>query len=46
MFRDNQRRLSTVKYLGEMYNYQLVDSDIIFNNLYLLITFGAALECK
>lgn len=44
MFRDNQRRLSTVKYLGEMYNYQLIDSDIIFNSLYLLITFGATLD--
>ena len=43
-FRDNQRRLSTVKYLGEMYNYQLIDSDIIFNNLYLLITFGASID--
>ena len=45
-FRDNQRRVSTVKYLGEMYNYQLVDSDVIFMSLYMLITFGSALESK
>lgn len=44
IFRDNQRRLSSIKYLGEMYNYQLIDSDIIFQNLYLLITFGGSLE--
>lgn len=43
-FRDNQRRLSTVKFLGEMYNYQLVDSDVVFICLYMLITFGASID--
>ena len=37
----NQRRLSVIKYLGELYNYRLVDSHVIFKVLYSLITFGA-----
>lgn len=36
----NQRRISVVKYLGEMYNYRLIDSSIIFSELYSFITFG------
>lgn len=42
----NQRRLCMVKYLGEMYNYRVVDSLIIFRTLYLLITYGVNLESK
>lgn len=38
----NQRRISCVRYLGEMYNYRCVDSTIIFNTLYSLITFGVS----
>ena len=37
----NQRRISVVKFLGELYNYRLVDSSLIFKVLYSLITFGA-----
>ena len=37
----NQRRLTCVKFLGEMYNYRLVEDDVIFNALYMLITFGS-----
>jgi hypothetical protein len=33
-----------VKYLGEMYNYRVVDSIIIFRTLYLLITYGVNLD--
>ena len=29
-----------VKYLGELYNYRLVESSIIFKVLYTLITYG------
>ena len=29
-----------VKYLGELYNYRMVESAIIFKTLYTLITFG------
>lgn len=44
VFRDNQRRLSSIKLLGEMYNYQLIDSQIVFSTLYLLLTFGACVD--
>ena len=36
----NQRRVSCIKFLGEMYNYQLVESNVVFRVLYLLISFG------
>eukprot|EP00808_Paulinella_micropora_P017011 g59162.t1 len=35
-----QRRLVTIRYLGELYAYRLVDSQVIFDTLYLLITYG------
>lgn len=36
----NQRRVATVKYLGELYIYRLVSSSIIFDTLWTLVTFG------
>lgn len=39
-FRFNQRRLAEVKYLGELYNYKMVDSPVIFDTLYRIVTFG------
>ena len=36
----NQRRVSCVKFLGELYNYRLVESRVIFCTLYSFITFG------
>ncbi|XP_065910313.1 regulator of nonsense transcripts 2-like isoform X2 [Dysidea avara] len=36
----NQRRISSVKFLGELYNYQLIDAALIFRVLYLFISFG------
>jgi len=42
----NQRRLCMIKYIGEMYNYRVVDSIIIFRTLYLLITYGVNLDSK
>lgn len=39
-FKFNQRRIADVKYLGELYNYKLVDSSVIFNMLYRIVTFG------
>ena len=38
----NQRRVCTAKFLGELYNYQLVESSVVFRVLYLFITFGCA----
>lgn len=40
----NQRRIAMVKYLGELYNYRMVESGDIFRCLYLLITFGVSLD--
>lgn len=39
-FKFNQRRLAEVKYLGELYNYRMVDHPVIFDTLYRIITFG------
>lgn len=36
----NQRRIATVKYLGELYIYRLVSSSIVFDTLWTLVTFG------
>jgi regulator of nonsense transcripts 2 len=39
-FKFNQRRLAEVRYLGELYVYRMVDSSIIFDTLFKIITFG------
>lgn len=36
----NQRRVATIKYLGELYIYRLIGSSIIFDTLWTLVTFG------
>jgi len=36
----NQRRVATVKYLGELYNYRLLGSGIVFDMLWSLVTFA------
>lgn len=36
----NQRRVSMVHYLGELYNYRMVESSVIFKVLYSFVTFG------
>ncbi|XP_062617589.1 regulator of nonsense transcripts 2-like [Saccostrea cucullata] len=40
----NQRRVSCVKYLGELYNYRMVESAVIFKTLYSFITFGVVMD--
>lgn len=40
----NQRRISIVKYLGELYNYRLVESQVVFRTLYSFISFGVSME--
>ena len=42
----NQRRVSMIKYLGELYNYRMVESSIIFKVLYTLITYGVAFDAN
>jgi regulator of nonsense transcripts 2 len=38
--RDNQRRISAIHYLGELYNYRMVESAVVFRTLYSLLAFG------
>ncbi|KIW22314.1 hypothetical protein, variant 1 [Cladophialophora immunda] len=39
-FKFNQRRVAEVKYLGELYNYKMIDSTVVFDTLYRIVTFG------
>ena len=39
-FKFNQRRVAEVKYLGELYLYKCVDSQVVFDTLYKIISFG------
>ena len=39
-FKYNQQRIAEVKYLGELYNYKIVDSPVIFDTFYRIVTFG------
>lgn len=36
----NQRRIPMMRYFGELYNYKLSDSSLVFKILYSLITYG------
>ncbi|ALC49047.1 Upf2 [Drosophila busckii] len=40
----SQRRIAMAKYLGEMYNYKLVESTHILNTLYSIISLGVTLD--
>ncbi|RVW60855.1 Regulator of nonsense transcripts UPF2 [Vitis vinifera] len=35
-----QRRIAHMRFLGELYNYEHVDSSVIFDTLYLILAFG------
>uniref|UniRef100_A0A5B6Z5R2 Putative regulator of nonsense transcripts UPF2 isoform X2 n=1 Tax=Davidia involucrata TaxID=16924 RepID=A0A5B6Z5R2_DAVIN len=35
-----QRRIAHMRFLGELYNYEHVDSSVIFDTLYLVLVFG------
>eukprot|EP00897_Mesotaenium_endlicherianum_P004511 jgi/Mesen1/4088/ME000214S03269 len=35
-----QRRLSQLRFLGELYNYRLIESPVIFDTLYLILFYG------
>ncbi|PSK36153.1 hypothetical protein B9Z65_5968 [Elsinoe australis] len=39
-FKQNQKRIAEVKYLGELYTYRMVDSTLIFDTLYKLCNYG------
>ncbi|KAI9600923.1 hypothetical protein H4Q26_000717 [Puccinia striiformis f. sp. tritici PST-130] len=34
------KRIATIKYLGELYNYRVIDSRVIFDTLWSFVTFG------
>ncbi|CAH0546674.1 unnamed protein product [Brassicogethes aeneus] len=40
----NQRRVAHIKFLGELYNYRMVESSDVFKVLYSLITFGVSMD--
>ncbi|MBW0469217.1 hypothetical protein O181_008932 [Austropuccinia psidii MF-1] len=40
LFKHNQQRVATIKYLGELYNYRVVESRVIFDTLWSFVTFG------
>jgi regulator of nonsense transcripts 2 len=40
LFVHNQRRLAIVRYLGELYNFRVIETAAIFDTLYLIIGFG------
>lgn len=40
VYSTNQRRLATIKYLGELYIYRLLGSSLVFDTLWSLVTFG------
>ncbi|EGO00054.1 hypothetical protein SERLA73DRAFT_88877 [Serpula lacrymans var. lacrymans S7.3] len=42
VYSTNQRRLATMKYLGELYIYRLIGSSLVFDTLWSLVTFGHA----
>ena len=39
-FKNNQRRIAEVKYLGELYMYRIVNSALVFDTLYRILNFG------
>ena len=39
-FNFNQRRIAEVKYLGELYNYRMLEHPVIFETMYKIMTFG------
>ncbi|KAH8680625.1 nonsense-mediated mRNA decay factor [Xylariales sp. PMI_506] len=39
-FKFNQKRIAEVKYLGELYNYRMLEHPVIFDTLYKIMTFG------
>lgn len=40
LFKENQKRIASMKLLGELYIFRLVGSNVIFDTLWLLVTYG------
>ncbi|KMS94258.1 hypothetical protein BVRB_023220, partial [Beta vulgaris subsp. vulgaris] len=45
-FAESQRRLAFARYLGELYNYMVVNAQTIFDTLYMIITLGHEIDRK
>lgn len=39
-YRFSQRRVAEIKYLGELYNYRMLEHPVIFDTMYRVMTFG------
>ncbi|KAK9898934.1 ARM repeat-containing protein [Cystobasidium minutum MCA 4210] len=39
-FKQNQQRVATVKYLGELYTYRVIEARVVLDTLWTLVTFG------
>ncbi|KAK1755786.1 armadillo-type protein [Echria macrotheca] len=39
-YKFNQRRIAEVKYLGELYNYRMLEHPVVFDTMYKIMTFG------
>ena len=39
-FKSNQRRIAEARYLGELYAYKMVDSAVVFEMMYRIVTLG------
>jgi regulator of nonsense transcripts 2 len=40
MYKSNQRRVATMKFLGELYIYRVIGSTLVFDVFWSLVTFG------
>jgi regulator of nonsense transcripts 2 len=39
-FQFNQRRIAEVKYIGELYNYRMLEHPVVFDTMYRIMTMG------
>jgi regulator of nonsense transcripts 2 len=46
LFVHNQRRLAMVRYLGELYNFRVIETATIFDTLYLIVGFGYGMSLR
>jgi len=46
LFVHNQRRLAMVRYLGELYNFRVLETGAIFDTLYLIVGFGYGISAR
>ncbi|WVF65338.1 hypothetical protein IAT40_000064 [Kwoniella sp. CBS 6097] len=42
IFKHNQKRIASVKYLGELYMYRVINASVIFETLWSFLSFGHA----